>query len=208
MSEALDSQGFAERLARAARHIRSQVLYLSELDAAIGDGDHGATMGRVCDAILAALEEQTGAAPGPLCEAVGWAVMCTDGGSTSPLLGSFFLGMGESLQGAGPLDAGALHAAFAAGLANLCRQTPARPGGKTLIDALAPAVEALGQAAAEGAAPAEALTRAAAAAAAGADATRPMKAAHGRARNLGERTVGHVDPGAASMALFFAGFAQ
>jgi len=208
MSETLDNAGFAARMGQAATHIQAQVERLSQLDAAVGDGDHGATMGRVCAAILATLNEQAGAEPGALCGAIGWAVMCTDGGSTSPLLGSFFTGMGDALTTPGPLTTRGLHAAFAAGLENLCRQTPAKPGDKTLLDALVPAVEALGRAAEAGLGPEAALGAAAQAAATGAEATRPMRAAFGRARNLGDRTIGHLDPGATSIALLFEGMAQ
>lgn len=208
MPETLDSAAFAARLRRAAEHVHSRTDWLSELDSAVGDGDHGITMGRVCDAIVATLAGTPADDLAALCTAVGWAVMCTDGGSTSPLLGSFFTGMSDGLTTPGPLTATMLHHAFDAGLTNLRRQTPAKPGDKTLIDALVPAVAALQQAAVAGAPIATALNAAAAAAAAGAEATRPLKAAFGRARNLGERTVGHLDPGAASIGLFFEGFAQ
>ncbi len=208
MPETLDSAAFAARLRQAAEHIHSRIDWLSQLDSAVGDGDHGTTMGRVCEAILATLAAPPADDLAALCGAVGWAVMCTDGGSTSPLLGSFFTGMGDGLTTPGPLTTETLYRAFDAGLANLRRQTPAKPGDKTLIDALVPAVAALQQAAAAAAPIATALRAAAAAAAAGAEATRPLKAAFGRARNLGERTVGHLDPGAASIALFFEGLAQ
>jgi dihydroxyacetone kinase-like protein len=208
MPEALDNTAFAACLRRAAVHIQAHVDRLSQLDAAVGDGDHGTTMARVCAAILATLDEHCEATPGALCGAIGWAVMCTDGGSTSPLLGSLFTGMGDALSRPGPLTLREVHAAFAGGLASLRRQTPAKPGDKTMIDALVPAVEALARAADAGDTLVRALRAAADAAAAGAESTRALKAAFGRARNLGERTVGHVDPGATTIALFFEGFAQ
>lgn len=208
MPETLDTAEFGRRFRRAALHVRAQIDRLSELDAAVGDGDHGTTMARVCDAILATLETSPSDSPAALCGALGWAVMCTDGGSTSPLLGSFFAGMEDGLTAwQGPLTSQALCAAFAAGLRSVRVQTPAKPGDKTLIDALVPAVEALHQAAEAGKEPTEALAAAAEAAVAGAEATRPLRAVFGRARNLGERTVGHLDPGAVSVALFFEGFA-
>lgn len=208
MPETMEPAAFAARLRQAAEHIRTRTDWLSQLDAAVGDGDHGITMGRVCDAILGTLAEQPADDLAALCGAVGWAVMCTDGGSTSPLLGSFFVGCGDGLASAGPLTAQTLHQAFDTGLQNLRRQTSAKPGDKTLLDALVPAVVALQQATAAGMPLGAALHAAANAATAGAEATRPLKAAVGRARNLGERTVGHLDPGAASIALFFEGFAQ
>lgn len=208
MPDTLDTVALAARFRAAAQHIRAHIDRLSALDAAVGDGDHGATMARVCDAIQATVDRQAADSPAALCGAIGWAVMCTDGGSTSPLLGSFFAGMEDGLSAwQGPLTSQALGAAFAAGLKNLRLQTPAMPGDKTMVDALVPAVEALHQAAAAGQPPVAALAAAAAAAEAGAEATRPLKAAFGRARNLGDRTVGHLDPGACSVALFFAGLA-
>lgn len=208
MPETLDSAAFTARLRQAAEHIQSRTDWLSQLDAAVGDGDHGVTMGRVCEAILTTLAAPPADDPAALCGAVGWAVMCTDGGSTSPLFGSFFTGIGDGLTPPTPLTTMALARAFDAGLTNLRRQTSAKPGDKTMVDALVPAVAALQRAATDGATIATALSAAATAAAAGAEATRPLKAAFGRARNLGERTVGHLDPGAASVALFFEGFAQ
>jgi dihydroxyacetone kinase-like protein len=143
-----------------------------------------------------------------LVESVAWAVMGTDGGATGPLFGSFFLGMSEGLQGAGAPDAAGVAASFEAGLASIRRQTPAQPGDKTMLDALIPGVEAMRKAAAEGADLGAALARAADAAEAGAKATAPMRARLGRARNLGDRSIGSEDAGATSVALIFRGFAE
>jgi len=122
------------------------------------------------------------------------------------LLGSFFLGMSEAAAGSETLDGPGLAAAFEAGLAKLRAQTPAQVGDKTMVDALVPAIEALRQAADAGAEPSALLAQAADAAQRGAERTRELQARFGRARNLGPRTIGHVDPGATSIALFFAGF--
>jgi dihydroxyacetone kinase-like protein len=132
--------------------------------------------------------------------------MSVDGGSTSPLLGSFFLGMSEAVGGSETLDSPGLAAAFSAGLAKLRAQTPAQVGDKTMVDALAPAVEALCRAAQSGAEPTVLLAEAADAAQRGAEKTSEFQARFGRARNLGPRTIGHVDPGATSIALLLAGF--
>jgi phosphoenolpyruvate---glycerone phosphotransferase subunit DhaL len=207
MPETLDAEAFVARLRQAAQHVRGRTDWLSQLDSAVGDGDHGTTMARICDAILATLAGTPADDLAALCNAIGWAVMCTDGGSASPLLGSFFAGCADGLTPTQPLTTEVLHRTFAAGLQNLRRQTPAKPGDKTLLDALVPAVAALQQAAETGLPVVPALRAAATAAGAGAEATRPLRATFGRARNLGERTVGHLDPGAASIALFFEGFA-
>ena len=127
---------------------------LSRLDAATGDGDHGVTMKRVAEAIIESVAGGQSLGVGPLLEQVGWNVMSVDGGSTSPLLGSFFMGMAEAVGGSQSLDGPGLAAAFEAGLAKLRAQTPAQPGDKTMVDALVPAVEALRQAADAGAEPA------------------------------------------------------
>jgi dihydroxyacetone kinase-like protein len=139
-------------------------------------------------------------------EAVGWNVLSVDGGSTSPLLGSFFLGMAEGAAGRDRLDCAGVAAAFESGLAKLRQQTPAKVGDKTMLDALVPAVEALRRAADRGADVPEAMTLAADAASAGAEGTRALQARFGRARNLGARTIGAPDPGATSVSLLFAGF--
>ncbi len=179
---------------------------LSRLDAATGDGDHGVTMKRVAEVIIASVAEGQSLGVGPLLEQVGWNVMSLDGGSTTPLLGSFFMGMSEAVGGSETLDSPSLAAAFEGGLAKLRTQTPAEVGDKTMIDALLPAVEALRQAADAGAEPAVLLAQAADAAQRGAEKTSEFQARYGRARNLGPRTIGHVDPGATSIALLFAGF--
>lgn len=203
MSSTLTSESLARMLHHGAGRLLDNHELLSRLDAATGDGDHGTTMKKVAAAI-----QEAAAAPAagiaPLLDAVGWAVLSVDGGSISPLLGSFFLGMAEVAPAEGPAVRAEVAAAFEAGLAKLQAQTPAKPGDKTLLDALVPAVQALRGAEAE-ATLEQTLAAAAEAAAEGAEATRGMQARFGRARNLGARTVGQVDPGATSVALLFAG---
>jgi len=178
------------------------------LDAATGDGDHGVTMNQIADAIINATAAPANPGIGPLLDQIGWDVMSVDGGSISALLGSFFTGMAEAVPNDTALDGQRLAAAFEGGLAKLRAQTPAQPGDKTMLDALLPAVTALRQAVdAQQPLPAI-LTAAAAAAQHGADSTKDMQARFGRARNLGARTIGHVDPGATTISLLFAGFAE
>jgi len=192
----------------AAGKIRAAEKELSTLDSATGDGDHGMTICRVMDAAEAAAKGDTSGKITELLNKVGWDVMSVDGGSTSPLLGSFFIGLSEGAGSAAELDAVAVAAMFEAGVAGLRQQTKAQPGDKTMIDALVPAVDALRAAANSGADVSSALQQAAEAASRGAQATKDMTAKFGRARNLGDRTLGHADPGATSISYIFAGFAE
>ncbi|MGA2063776.1 MAG: dihydroxyacetone kinase subunit DhaL [Thermoguttaceae bacterium] len=206
MPQELTYADLAGVLESGARRIRENYELLSRLDSATGDGDHGVTMKRTAEAILQSVQACSGGSIAALLEQLGWNVMSIDGGATGPLLGSFFMGMAEAAAGCRTLGGPALAGVFEAGLAKLRAQTPAKPGDKTLLDALVPAVEALRQAADQGSAPAEMLARAAAAAQQGAQGTRELQARFGRARNLGPRTIGHVDPGATSISLLLAGF--
>jgi phosphoenolpyruvate---glycerone phosphotransferase subunit DhaL len=198
----------ARILQSGATCVRENHELLSRLDAATGDGDHGVTMKRVADVIIESVGNPESLAAGPLLEQVGWNVMSIDGGSTSPLWGSFFMGMAEAVGARESLDGPGLAAACEAGLAKLSAQTPAKVGDKTMVDALVPAIDAMRQAAAAGAEPAELLVQAAVAARKGAEGTTQLQARFGRARNLGPRTIGHVDPGATSISLFFAGMSD
>jgi dihydroxyacetone kinase-like protein len=202
----LTSADLARILRSGAARVKENHELLSRLDAATGDGDHGVTMKHVADVIIESLADGQSLGVGPLLEQVGWNVMSVDGGSTSSLLGSFFMGISEAVGGSQTLDSRGLAVAFEAGLARLRAQTPAQVGDKTLVDALVPAVEAMRQAADAGAEPPAVLARAAEASQRGADRTSEVPARFGRARNLGPRTIGHLDPGATTIALLFAGF--
>jgi phosphoenolpyruvate---glycerone phosphotransferase subunit DhaL len=175
--------------------------YLTELDAAIGDADHGSNLDRGMTAAVAALDELGPTAAGPLFSKVGMTLVSTVGGASGPLFGTLFLRMGTSLGDADSADAGQVAAALRAGLDGVEARGKAQPGDKTMYDALSPAVDALDKAVGEGADLGEGLGRASNAAAEGRDATIPMLARKGRASYLGERSVGHQDPGATSVAL-------
>jgi dihydroxyacetone kinase-like protein len=175
--------------------------YLTELDAAIGDADHGSNMDRGMKAAVAALDQTEPATAGALLTKVGMTLVSTVGGASGPLFGTLFLRMGTSLGDAGPVRAEQVATALRAGLDGVVARGKAEPGDKTMFDALAPAVDALDAALADGSDLAAALQRAGQAAAAGRDATTPMLARKGRASYLGERSVGHQDPGATSVAL-------
>lgn len=176
---------------------------LSALDAATGDGDHGTA---ICQAMGAV--DRTAQQGSDLKQALGdmgFAAMTESCGSTSTLIGALFLGMSDGVDGdaLSPCDVAGM---FAAGLDNVRQQTQADVGGKTMMDALIPAVARLKGYHADGLA--AMFGKAAEAAAAGAESTKGMVAAFGRARNLGDRVVGHADAGATSMAYIFKAFAS
>ncbi len=181
--------------------------YLTELDSAIGDADHGANLIRGMDAVMAAVEQSPGSA-GDLLKKVGMTLVTSVGGASGPLYGTFFLRAATAAGDATVLDGPALLAALRAGLEGIVARGKAEAGDKTMYDALAPAMGAFEEALASGAEPDVAARAAADAAAAGRDATEPMLALKGRASYLGERSVGHLDPGAASSALLVAALAD
>ena len=204
MSGQVDYATFARMLQVAAERIRSARKTLAELDAATGDGDHGAAMCKIADAIEQTIGNRDNCDLAGLLSDLGWAAMETDAGSTGPLYGSLFLGMGSAV-GAGPLDASGFAGLIESGAAQLRSQSRADRGDKTMLDALIPACEAVRAAADAGAPLAAALAAGADAALTGAEATAGMQARFGRARNLGRRSIGHQDPGAVSMSLLFVG---
>ena len=175
--------------------------HLTELDSAIGDADHGSNMDRGMKAAVAALDDTRPTGAGPLFSQVGMTLVSTVGGASGPLFGTFFLRLGTAL---GDTDAVTPHqfaAALRAGLEGVVARGKAEPGDKTMYDALAPACAALDAALAEPVDLSAALRRAHEAAVQGRDATTPMLARKGRASYLGERSVGHQDPGATTVAL-------
>jgi dihydroxyacetone kinase-like protein len=201
---ALGHADIVRMIRAAAAKIRANEQHLSALDSATGDGDHGTTICKVMDAAETTATSDTGNSIAELLTNVGWAVMCVDGGSAPPLLGSFFTGMGEGAAGKTVLDVPALAAALDSGVTAMREHSKAQVGDKTMMDALLPAVEAAKNASDVAAA----LRSAAEAAARGALATKEMVAKFGRARNLGDRTKGHQDPGATSVSLIFQAFAE
>ncbi|MCX7044767.1 MAG: dihydroxyacetone kinase subunit DhaL [Candidatus Sumerlaeota bacterium] len=209
MPQAISREDVIRMIQCAAAKIRANHEALSKLDSAIGDGDHGTSMMRAADAAEKSAKESAGSDLKAMLQDVGWAVMGIDGGSTGPLLGSFFMGMSDgAADGDAPLNADAVAWLFQAGLEGIRQQTKAQPGDKTLMDALVPAVETFRANAAPDADVAAIMAEAAEAANAGVEATKAMQAKFGRARNLKERTIGHADPGATSLALIFQGFAE
>jgi len=181
-----------------AAEIAENKEYLTELDSAIGDADHGINMNRGMQAVLAKLEGDGQADVGALLKTVGMTLVSTVGGASGPLYGTLFLQMGSSAAGKPELSEEDWAAALAAGVAGVQRRGKAELGDKTMIDALVPAVEALRSSLAGGATAGEALHRSAEAARDGMTATIPLVARKGRASYLGERSADHQDPGATS----------
>jgi phosphoenolpyruvate---glycerone phosphotransferase subunit DhaL len=209
----MDTDVFLAWMAAAAEVIAASRDHLTELDAAIGDADHGVNLARGFAAVTAALDAAATAGarpdtPGAVLTLAGSTLISTVGGASGPLYGVAFRRAGKALGGAPVIDVPALEGALEAALAGVRQLGGAAEGDKTMVDALAPATRALGKAVADGSAPAAALAAAAAAAAAGAAATVPMQARKGRASYLGPRSVGHQDPGAASTALILAALAD
>jgi dihydroxyacetone kinase-like protein len=193
--------------AEAAKQIRQRHAELSHLDSICGDGDHGTTMVSVMEKLQEALASGGETVLEISLKGAGWNVLSIDGGASSAILGTFIGGMGEAELGASA-DCKHLAASFSAGLGAVARQTNAKPGDKTMMDALQPAVEAFDAASRSGKGIEEAMQDAAAAAQRGADATKDMVARYGRAKFLGEKTRGTPDAGATSIALIFRGFSN
>jgi dihydroxyacetone kinase-like protein len=197
----MDADVFRTWIATAAQVIEEQRDHLTQLDAAIGDADHGINLARGFTAVLSALEAAAPPTPGAVLTLTGSTLISKVGGASGPLYGTAFRGAGKALGDAADVGLPGLAAALEAALAGVQRLGAAREGDKTMVDALAPATGAFSKAIAEGASQAGALTALADAARAGAVATISMQALKGRASYLGPRSVGHEDPGAASTAL-------
>jgi phosphoenolpyruvate---glycerone phosphotransferase subunit DhaL len=185
---------FAEQVARQKAH-------LTDLDAAIGDADHGINMDRGMGAVVEALERTRPGAADELFKLVGMTLVSSVGGASGPLYGTFFLRLGAACGPVAELAPQDFAKALRAGNEGLVARGRPELGDKTMFDALHPALEALDQALGAGERTADAFDAASEAAARGRDATIPMVARKGRASYLGERSAGHQDPGATSAAL-------
>ncbi|MCG7308927.1 dihydroxyacetone kinase subunit DhaL [Brachybacterium sp. ACRRE] len=191
-------------LRRCTELVDENAPYLTDLDAAIGDADHGANMQRGFDAVAGILDADYEDVQA-LMKKVGMTLVSSVGGASGPLYGTFFLRFATSAKGADALDLHALFAALQAGVHGIEERGKSMIGQKTMLDAWVPALDAYQRAG-------ETLQGAVLAGAAGAqegrDATGPMEATKGRASYLGERSVGHIDPGAASTALLWEALAD
>ena len=184
----------------AAVDIAEQRDYLVDLDRAIGDGDHGENMDRGFKAAVEALGQAQPASVAEVLKTVAKTLMSTVGGAAGPLYGTAFLRASKA-AGDGELDGAGVAAVIAGALNGIQARGKATTGEKTMVDAWTPALEAACAAAEAGSDPVAVLEAAATAAEAGAAATEPMRATKGRASYLGERSIGHLDPGAVSTSL-------
>ena len=184
----------------AAADVAEQRDYLVDLDRAIGDGDHGENMDRGFKAAVEALGQAQPGSVAEVLKTVAKTLMSTVGGAAGPLYGTAFLRASKA-AGDGELDGAGVEAVIAGALDGIQARGKATTGEKTMVDAWTPALEAARGAAESGSDGAAVLEAAATAAEAGAAATEPLRATKGRASYLGERSIGHLDPGAVSTSL-------
>lgn len=192
-------------LNRAGTELKANSKYLCELDSVAGDGDHGITIGRMADVMKEKTEDTTIDTMRVLLDELGDAFMGINGGSVGPLWGTVFTGMAEGIDDQAELTDLELRKMFTQAKEDFMDISKAKPGDKTMVDALYPAIDAIIET--QGSLK-EIMTAAAAAADAGAEQTSTMVARFGRAKNMGERSIGTKDPGAVSIAILFNGMAQ
>lgn len=194
----LDADFFRRWMTATALSVDREAERLTALDSAIGDADHGANMQRGFKAVTAALEKEAPDTPGAVLTLAGRRLVSTVGGASGPLYGTLLRRTGKALGDASEVEPAQLAEALRAGVEGVMALGGAAPGDKTMIDALLPALEALR----------DGFAAARAAAEEGAEATIPLQAHKGRASYLGERSIGHQDPGATSSALLIAGLEE
>ncbi|MFB7269143.1 dihydroxyacetone kinase subunit DhaL [Streptomyces sp. NPDC056244] len=194
----LDSDFFRRWLTVAAAMVEREAGRLTELDSAIGDADHGSNLQRGFRSVMTELEKESPAGPGAVLVLAGRRLISTVGGASGPLYGTLLRRTGKALGDATEVTPGEFTEALRAGVAAVAQLGGAKAGDKTMLDALEPAAEAL----------ATSFSAAAEAAEKGALATVPLQARKGRASYLGERSIGHQDPGATSSALLMAALAE
>ncbi|MGS0685252.1 dihydroxyacetone kinase subunit DhaL [Nakamurella sp. GG22] len=193
-----DAAGTVAAIRAVAATVAEHRVELTHLDRDIGDGDHGENMARGFTAVLTKLESAEPANPAAVLKLVATTLISTVGGAAGPLFGTGFLRAATSLGDVSELDGTAVATALTAARDGVVARGKAESGDKTMVDALTPAVNAAKAAAEGGGSVSEVLTAAADAATAGAAATIPLQARKGRASYLGERSMGHQDPGATS----------
>lgn len=208
MSTTITLATLTDWLANFAQAATEQQSYLTELDSAIGDADHGANMARGMTAVIEKIGAEPSGTADELFKKVGMTLVTSVGGASGPLYGTFFLRMAASLGAVAEVDAAGLGSALRAGLEGLVQRGKPELGDKTMFDALTPALDAYDAGIGAGQSIAEALTAAAAAAAEGRDGTKDLVARKGRASYLGERSIGHIDPGSASAHLMMEALAK
>jgi dihydroxyacetone kinase-like protein len=197
-------------LEQAAASLREQRDYLTQLDAAIGDADHGTNMDRGFTAVVVKLREagEPSIPPGKLLTTAGSTLVSTVGGASGPLWGTALRRAGRALGDAEEFGGDELASALDAALEGVVELGAAHEGEKTMVDALGPAVRTLRKSLADGASLTDAVQAAFEASEEGMRATVPLQASKGRASYLGERSIGHQDPGATSTTLILGALAS
>ncbi|MFE7932051.1 dihydroxyacetone kinase subunit DhaL [Streptomyces sp. NPDC057456] len=194
----LDADFFRRWMTATAASVDREADRLTALDSPIGDADHGSNLRRGFTAVNAALEKEAPETPGAVLVLAGRSLISTVGGASGPLYGTLLRRTGKALGDAAEVDEERFAEALRAGVDAVMQLGGAAPGDKTMIDALVPAVDALP----------DGFGAARTAAEQGAEATTPLQARKGRASYLGERSIGHQDPGATSAALLIAALAD
>ena len=203
----LSKQNLVEIIELISREIINQKDYLSRLDTEIGDGDHGFSMASGFNSVREKLGEYSSLSIGELLKKVGFELINTIGGAAGAVFGTLFTGQASyyrsNLAGVESLSLEDLSNMLDEALTQIKRRGGAALGDKTMVDALEPAVISLNTSLSEGKSLADAFNNAAAAAKSGAEKTKDMVAKHGRSKNLGERAIGYIDPGAVSTTIIF-----
>ncbi|MER6090705.1 dihydroxyacetone kinase subunit DhaL [Streptomyces bluensis] len=194
----LDADFFRRWMTATAAAVDREAERLTALDSPIGDADHGSNLQRGFTAVVATLEKESPETPGAVLVLAGRQLISTVGGASGPLYGTLLRRTGKALGEAEEVTEEQLTSALRTGVDAVMALGGAAPGDKTMIDALTPAVDALG----------DSFAAARAAAEQGAEATTPLQARKGRASYLGERSIGHQDPGATSSALLIAALTE
>ncbi len=194
----MTNQDILHWLERVADELHKNAAYLTQLDSAIGDADHGTNMDRGFQAVRAKFPTMADMDMSTQLKTVGMTLVSTVGGASGPLYGTAFLRAATAIANKQVLEAADMVAMLEAFLGGIVARGKAQTGEKTMVDALTPALEAAKQALAQGTSLAELTARARDAAEEGMKATIPMLATKGRASYLGERSVGHQDPGSTS----------
>lgn len=191
-----------------AQRVQGDEAHLTELDAAIGDADHGSNLRRGLEKAVTALEETVSGDLQATAKKIGMTLMSTVGGASGALWGTFWLRVAQHLPASSEVEPDILLNALEAGVAGIRERGKAEPGDKTMLDVWLVAVRTLQKTLHEGRSLDEALGYAARAALEEAERTVPLMARRGRASYLGERSRGHMDPGSLSTAYFWAAFAE
>ncbi|MBQ0855562.1 dihydroxyacetone kinase subunit DhaL [Streptomyces sp. NPDC057621] len=194
----LDADFFRRWMTATAASVEHEAERLTALDSPIGDADHGSNLQRGFRAVATALEKEEPGTPGAVLMLAGRTLISTVGGASGPLYGTLLRRTGKALGDAAEVDEAEFAQALRTGVDAVVQLGGAAPGDKTMIDALLPAVDALGRS----------FAAARSAAEEGALATTPLQARKGRASYLGERSIGHQDPGATSSAILIAALAE